>query len=155
MTRWAKQPWQVRLLEHIQVVPGEGCWEWDAGRGSHGYGELYTTKMECAHRLIWICTHGPIPDSLHVLHKCDNKKCCRPAHLFLGTHRDNMRDAAQKHLLPYGENHSQSKLTEENVREIRSLYSKGFMDQYEIGEMFGVGQHQISRIVNKKQWARI
>jgi hypothetical protein len=71
----------------------------------HGYGSIYADgRLQKAHRVVWQVEHGPIPDGLHVLHQCDNPPCCNPAHLFLGTHADNMADKIAK-----GRDHNQRK----------------------------------------------
>ncbi len=81
---------------------GEGdCWEWKAGRFGNGYGHFTTTRAGIqsghrAHRFAWVLATGPIPEGLCVLHKCDNRPCCNPQHLFLGTDLDNARDRDQK-----------------------------------------------------------
>ena len=82
-----------------KVDKSEGCWEWTASLFSAtGYGQfaLTSTKPETAHRMAWVLTNGDITDGLFVLHKCDNRKCCNPDHLFLGTHQDNITDMCQK-----------------------------------------------------------
>jgi hypothetical protein len=74
------------------------CWEWTACRHHQwGYGHVRVGgKLEAAHRVSWEMHNGPIPDGLLVCHHCDNPKCVRPAHLFLGTGTDNSRDMHAK-----------------------------------------------------------
>ena len=75
------------------------CWEWQASLfTTTGYGQFALTSRhpETAHRMAWVFTHGSIPDGQFVLHKCDNRKCCNPDHLFLGTPQDNMVDMVRK-----------------------------------------------------------
>jgi hypothetical protein len=79
------------------VTKSDGCWEWQGSRMPFGYGELNINKVpQCAHRLSWELHYGPIEEGLSVLHSCDNPPCVNPAHLFLGTQSDNMRDCASK-----------------------------------------------------------
>ncbi|MGW2169160.1 HNH endonuclease signature motif containing protein [Streptomyces sp. NPDC001705] len=76
----------------------DGCWEWGASRHRNGYGQFHLPgkRHALAHRASWLLLFGPIPDGLHVLHRCDNRPCVRPDHLFLGTRVDNMQDMAAK-----------------------------------------------------------
>lgn len=80
----------------------DGCWEWTGTLDAYGYGVLTVSttlspsRKAKAHRLAWELAAGPIPPGLHVLHRCDNRRCVRPDHLFLGDQRDNMRDALAK-----------------------------------------------------------
>lgn len=74
------------------------CIEWDKSRNIKDgnrldYGQVRVgDKMKKAHRVAWESAHGPIPDGLLVLHKCDNPPCVNVEHLYLGTHADNARD---------------------------------------------------------------
>lgn len=84
----------------------DGCWEWQASRNNYGYGLFHVGVgaagriRSSAHRFAYELAHGPIPKGLNVCHSCDNPPCCNPAHLFLGTQRDNVLDAARKGRTP-------------------------------------------------------
>jgi hypothetical protein len=115
------------------VRRGAGCWEWQASLQS-GYGQIRVgrnsrTPMMRAHRLSWELHHGPVPDGLCVLHRCDNRKCVRPEHLFLGTKSDNTRDMVAKgrhhraHLR--GERHPAARVTTQQVIDARARRERG------------------------------
>lgn len=152
-----------------KVEKSDGCWVWVARRDRWGYGQFmwksYTNIR--AHRVSWMLTYGAIPDSLFVLHKCDNPPCVRPDHLFLGTPLTNAQDRDAKGRGNYvrcqtrpdsvvrGEKHGQARLTLEQVKEIRKLYAEGAMIQRELSVKFGISLTQINRIVNRKKWANL
>lgn len=116
----------------------DGCWEWQKDLNYHGYGILRLRgKRLSAHRLSYELFCGPIVNELHVLHRCDNPKCIRPDHLFLGTEKDNGIDAARK-------DRRRQKLTAEDVREMRRLRNNG-ETQVSLAHMFGVNQSSVSR----------
>jgi hypothetical protein len=93
--------------------------------------------MRVAHCIAFELTRSPIPPDLLVLHWCDNKKCCRPNHLFLGTHADNMTDRNRKQRQARGSRHGAAKLTEKQVIEIREL-RRNALTQQAIAVRFGV-----------------
>ncbi len=115
-----------------------------------------------AHRLSWELAAGPVPTGLHVLHRCDNRLCCNPAHLFLGDQAANMADMlakgrqsrGEKHssALGHGERHHNAKLKDADVPEICRLRAAG-ESQAAIGKRFGVSQSAISLILLGKAWA--
>ena len=96
------RPVAERFWEKVDKNTPSGCWEWRSSTKGNGYGSFFThtppegRKCHGAHRFSWQLTNGPIPDGLCVLHKCDNRICVNPEHLFLGDYKDNMRDCATK-----------------------------------------------------------
>jgi len=139
-----------------ECIPApNGCILWPHFKNKDGYGQItFKGKGQACHRLVWQAIHGEILNELHVLHKCDVPACNRPKHLFLGTHTDNMRDRTEKGrgIFLLGEANPNVKLTQDNVDEIRTLYSNGGITQRKIGEMFDIAQQQVSFIVTGKRW---
>jgi HNH endonuclease len=73
------------------------CWEWQGSKRITGHGNLYFRgKYTSASRVAYILTHGEVPSGLEVCHECDNPPCCNPAHLWVGTHAENMQDCHAK-----------------------------------------------------------
>ncbi len=139
---------------YINKTTPDKCWEWTRHLVD-GYGQIQIDKIEYkAHRIIYELTYGKIPTGKHVLHSCDNRKCCNPKHLFLGTNKDNVDDKVKKCRQSRGES-NHSKLAEEQVLEIRRLYSLGNYSQKELAKMFGVGHTIVGNIILRKKWKHI
>ena len=133
--------------------PDKGCWLWNAARCSGGYGTIkHHGKVVTAHRVAYEVYRGPIPDGMHVCHKCDNRICVNPDHLFLGTHADNMADMSKKNRQARGADNGSAKLTEIDVRAIRAENSKS---QSELGKDYGVSQSYISKIKRRESWKHV
>lgn len=114
-----------RLLDRLwgRVRKSEGCWEWTASTGDGGYGRISIGDVRHqVTRVVWEVTFGPIPAGMLVCHSCDNPPCVRPDHLFLGTQRENMKDAGRKGRLSLGH---PRKLTVDQLRELRAAYDAG------------------------------
>lgn len=148
-----------RFFSKIGQINDDGCIEWFAKSMIQGYGVFSIGGIHIlSHRIAWILENGLISNELEVCHKCDNPPCCNLDHLFLGTHADNAADMAMKgrggSFPRPGEMNNLAKLTEDNVREIRSLANTG-MTHKGIAHRFGVTRQNIGFIVNEKTWTHI
>lgn len=146
-----------RLLARVTVNNESKCWEFNGAKDSKGYGLLRINKtMFKAHRVSYEEFVGTIPEELFVLHKCDNRKCVNPDHLFLGTHADNMLDMVIKgrsyrHI---GSKHHQAKLTESDIHFIRQSLLDGELCS-EIAKLYSVSRTTISSIKRGKTWNHV
>lgn len=142
------------------------CLEWQGCRTGRGYGmvsakSISQRRNDRAHRVSFRLFVGPIPAGLFVLHRCDNPTCVAPAHLFLGTHTDNMRDMAEKGRgrptggQCKGQRHWGAKLDDDDIRAIRSMYATGRFKQQQIADLFGVVHTAISAIVRGEKWSHV
>lgn len=132
------------------------CWVWTAATQRGGYGGFFNgKKWSAAHRVSLAFSGVAVSDGHHVLHRCDNPPCVNPAHLFLGTHADNMRDMCQKgrHGERYnlGSANAKAKLAESQVAEIRVSSARSAV----LAEKFGVHRSTIHRIRTGRDWAHI
>jgi hypothetical protein len=135
------------------------CWVWTAVR-VHGYGRFTINgqaRSVLAHRVAWKLSQGPIPEGLHVCHRCDNPPCCNPAHLFLGTDADNLRDCRNKgRSRPRrGEQHRDAKLTEQIVQEIRRRYAVERVTHRVLAAAYRVSHRSIGYLINRQTWAHV
>lgn len=133
------------------------CWPWLAFRKANGYGSINEAGHDGhplqAHRVAWELTHGPIAEGLFVCHRCDNPPCCNPAHLFLGTHEDNVGDMVKKDRVSHGEKHHHRKLTEEQVRWLREHAVPG-VSKERIARDLGITSRHARKIASRGAWRR-
>lgn len=137
----------------------DSCWNWRSSAYWDGYGMFSVNgKQRRAHRVSWEIHNSKIPEGLFVLHRCDNRKCVRPSHLFLGTKKDNSLDMVSKgrhrHQVFHGERHPNAKLSDSVIREIRAI-ANTFLTQKQIGEIYGVSDVLVGLIIRRKAWAHV
>ncbi len=139
-----------------KVRKTHGCWLWTASiLGGTGYGAFGMQRADgraqpqYAHRVAWALTHGPIPHGQWVLHHCDTPLCVRPDHLFLGTQKHNMEDAARKGRLSVPRP-SRRKITDEQREDIRQRYAAGDVTMQTLADEHDVTKTHIWKIVHKK-----
>ncbi len=148
-------PIEKRFWSKVDIMSGDECWNWKGKISSPGYGSIWFNGGDSsAHRWAWTLTNGPIPDGMFVCHRCDNRKCCNPGHLFIGTHQENLADMRSKGRGCKGTMNPGSKLTEQLVTTIRSLLGSG-VSQKVIASEFGVNQSVISRISCGHVWRHV
>lgn len=139
-------------------VSDSGCWVWQKGKTSRGYGEIWIDgKVKLTHRVAWELCVAPLSEGQKVLHDCDNPPCINPAHLQAGTQADNMADMVAKGRqgkgpVFLGENNPSAKLTKFQVERIRLLFSTGEVSKTDIGRVFGISDTQVGNIVKRKHW---
>ena len=144
---------------HSNYRKSKECWEWQGSivKDRGGYGRFHANgKSYRAHRMSWFVHYGKWPGELYVCHKCDNPKCVRPSHLFLGTTDDNMQDMVKKGRKPSqrGERHPSNKLTEMDVRKIRKEHKNG-VSQADLHRKYNVSRATICVIVKRIRWSHI
>lgn len=157
----------------------EACWLWTGRKDRRGYG-VFPRKgpggSRFAHRTcLELVTETSIPKGMCACHICDNPSCVNPAHIFIGTHAENMADAAGKgrlsgrrcatgdahwsakrpELIPRGNLHPNRKLDEDDVRLIRRLFDNGEVSGVELAKRFDVTPQAISLIVRRKNWRHV
>lgn len=129
-----------------------GCWEWQGSAGSHGYGDLRCEGQHwLVHRFVYTCLKGEIPQGLVIWHSCDNRKCCNPSHLNLGTHQQNILDKEMKGRGNGGAANGQAKLTKDQVEYIRTKSIQG-SSQSSLAREFNVNRSCIWKIVHGTHW---
>lgn len=150
-----------RFWSKVAISPDfTKCWEWQRPTVG-GYGIIAIGgrkgRMIYAHRFSYEIAHGEIPNEMKVLHECDNPICVNPAHLFLGTQADNMRDMNRKgrHADVKGEKNRFHKLTAEQVRYVRNRFATGAATRKELAVEMGVTTFAIQCIINRKTWKHV
>jgi hypothetical protein len=140
-----------------RVEKADGCWLWNGSIHRSGYG-LFAPRhhvQEWAHRYAYKITHGEIAPGLFVCHACDNPRCVRPEHLWLGSHQQNVTDMVQKGRakdwsgLP---SRKKGRITPEIVREMRRRWEEERTPFHKLGEEYGISRTQASNIVHGRSW---
>ena len=141
-----------RFEKHYIPVTESGCWLWIGSWNWMNYGNFrHRKRSQLAHRISWEIYKGPIPEGLFVLHKCDVPSCVNPDHLFLGTQVDNIRDAVRKCRFVVGEKNGQSKLTENQAKEIKKDKRKNSI----IAKEYMISPSTICDIQHQRRWRHI
>jgi hypothetical protein len=161
------RPLADRFWEKVDIPHGGfGCWNWTAGLNTSGYGFLHLRKIPqsdgsrlsrsgTSNRIAWMLTHGSYPEKdISVCHTCDNPKCCNPAHLWLGTHSENMRDMSEKGRASWGERGFHAKLKESDIPEIRRRYDGGESSP-SIARSFDVHYSSIYTVGKRTSWKHV
>jgi len=150
-----------RFLSKIEKK-NNACWEWTSSRDKSGYGVfLYEGKVKFAHRISWILFVGEIGNKI-ICHKCDNRLCVNPQHLFIGTHKENAIDCSSKkrniaqtnpEKIPKGENHGNSKLKNTIVLEI--VEKSSTMTLEEVSQFYNLKKEYIRKILRGDIWSSV
>ena len=148
----------ARFIAKLDIRGPDECWECSAGSTSGGYGQFKIDGEHfLAHRLAWVFWRGPIPEGMFVLHRCDNRPCCNPRHLWLGTQADNIADmmAKGRRFSTHGEQNGNAKLTAEQALNIRRRYADGGIYQRELAEEYDIGRENVGKIIRGERWHHV
>ena len=149
---------KMRLVDalHERIVKDDkGCWLWQGHVMPNGYGQIKLRGLVCLiHRVAWeIENKVEVPDGLDVCHSCDVRNCVNPEHLFVGTRKDNMQDAAKKGRTSVGVKHHNAILNPNQVRWIRRNAKK--ILHRDMADALGVCREAVTRAANKKTWKSV
>lgn len=149
-----RKPLEVRFLEKIEKT--YHCWNWVSAKIETGYGTFWVggkRRMMYAHRLMWELCHGPIPENKIIMHKCDNTSCVNPAHLCLGTNKDNSQDAKAKKRNAFGTSNGAVRFSENTARRI--LLIGDTVPAKKIADALGTGKTHVLETRKNKRWAHV
>ena len=143
----------------VEVGKKDECWNWKLSVNGKGYGLVRMAGCKTtqkSHRIAWVLTNGRIPGKEHVLHNCDNPRCCNPSHLRLGTNKDNANDRKIRGRQQRGENTARAALTVEKVRGIRRRYALDeSLSMSDLAKEYKVCPATIHCVINYISWPHI
>jgi len=136
----------------VDVRGTDDCWNWiSRSNNGRGYGLMrFRGRHWAAHRIAWTLSRSEIPQGLCVCHRCDNRACCNPTHLFLGTNAENMADRDAKKRQPRGAHHGTAKLSDREVLDIRANFALCRVTQVALAARFGVTPRYISMLLKNQ-----
>lgn len=154
---------KMRLFAKLDMPDENACWEWTGGRTIKGYGSMMIDAPNNArtvcHRIAYVLRYGNIPDGLNVLHRCDNPPCCNPAHLFVGTQLENMRDMVAKNRQAHfgggiraGSKNSAAVYSEDQAIEAVRLSKLG-LKATEIAAALNVSRQFVDKVRTGRLWS--
>jgi hypothetical protein len=145
---------ELRFWSYVDIRADEECWPWVGATDGRGYGRFwFDGRTIQAHRFAYEAALGEtIPADHYGCHSCDYPPCCNPAHVWPGTHADNVADCVAKGRQSRGERQHCAKLTSEQVAAIKCHYEAGGVTMEEVGALFGVGKQAVCDIVRGKTW---
>lgn len=160
--RYGHMTWEEKFWLFVDKQGPDDCWLWTGKKHKNGYGAFSVSerKFKLPHRVAYELEHGGIPDGLNVCHNCptgDNRLCCNPAHLFTGTQADNIADMDNKgrRISLCGENSPVSKLTSNEILEIRRLFNVVGLTAPEIAKRFNTSATNVHSIARFSSWKHI
>jgi hypothetical protein len=142
--------------ERFTPEPNTGCWLWLHRYDKKGYGVTFfgpNRGGQLAHRVVYEFYVGPIPRGMFLCHKCDTPACVNPAHMFVGTVKDNALDMVRKGRVPKGRDTSK-KMTPELVRELRQQAAQG-VNFHELARRFPISRTSVRTIVRGETWKEV
>lgn len=147
--RWCKEDPTPRFWAKVEKRGPSECWPWKGAVTTHGYGNAALNRRNIgAHKLAHILAKGPVADGLEILHSCDNRLCCNPAHLSVGTKHDNAADRVARNRISW--NHKGTKLTAATARAIKDAHGKASSGQ--LAKQFGISQSYVFHIWGGRSW---
>src|SRR6478736_7223022 len=148
-------PLAERFWPKVERRGPDECWPWLAAKLPKGYGLIGRGGDEgylYAHRVSFELANGPITDERYVCHHCDNPSCVNPAHLFLGTAKENIADMRNKKRGTFGDTHPNAKITQSQADEIRSKYIPHVYSLSTLAREYKVSLQTIHNVIKNKIW---
>ena len=148
---------QEAFWTRVAIGGLDECWNWKGYQEKEtGYGKVfYDGRLNGAHRYAYISSRGPIPDGMLVCHRCDNRLCQNPTHLFVGTYTDNNRDMISKGRFRWVKPTGRARITEDDVRKIRSMWVFRKVTAKHISEKLKLPFRSVQHALEKGYWENV